>query len=377
MRERVAVFLVWGFVVTAALAACSTARPTPVIPPPAVVITSPASGHSVTAGVDVPINSTANDAQGVVRVELWVDGSLYRVDTSPEPEGQTTFVASQPWHAAGPGAHRVVVRAYSKSAQVAESLPITVNVVEPVASVPTDTPTPVPSSTATRPPATDTPPPVPPTATATASPQPTDTPSPAPPVEPTDTPVPPTPTVTATSTTTPTPTPTVPTSGFAVPEPLAAVWVAVGGPEGRLGEPVAGAVLDRWAADQFFEGGFTFWRNNESAAANQIFVLFYGDGSDETQGRPWLVFEDEWHEGLPTHSCPEAEANGDLGPLRGFGKVWCENAEVRQGMRQPLVPERGAEAGWQDFQGGTILWIDRVGYLYALFDDGDWQRFED
>ena len=49
---------------------------------------------------------------------------------------------------------------------------------------------------------------------------------------------------------------------------------------------------------------------------------------------------------------------------------------MRDGIGQPLVTEQGANAGWQDFEGGTILWIGRVGYLYALFDDGDWQRFE-
>ena len=80
--------------VLAVLAACSTVKPTPVIPPPSAAITSPASGLSVEEGVDVPINSTANDTQGVLQVELWVDGSLYRVDVSPEPEGQTTFVVN-------------------------------------------------------------------------------------------------------------------------------------------------------------------------------------------------------------------------------------------------------------------------------------------
>lgn len=376
MRSRIVFSLVFVLLVVLALGGCGTARPTPVIPPPAVVITSPVSGHSVMSGVDVPINSTANDAQGIVRVELWVDGSLYRVDTSPEPEGQSTFVVSQPWHAAEPGTHQMMVRAYGRSGQVAESLPITINVLESAAAVPTDTP--VPGPTATLPPATDTPSPVPPTPTATRSPEPTET----LPVEPTDTPpltetsLPPSPTVTATSTTTPTPTPTVPPSAFPVPEPLAAVWAAVGGAEGRLGEPVAEAVLDRWTADQFFEGGVTFWRNNESAATNQIYALFYGGGSDATRGDEWLAFEDEWHEGLPTYSCPQAEANGDLGPVRGFGKVWCENVGVRDGLGQPLVAERGASAGWQDFEGGSILWIDRVGYIYVLFDDGDWQRFE-
>ena len=97
------------------LSACNPRQPTPVIAPPTVVITSPTSGHMVQSGVDVPINCTANDAQGVVKVELWVDGLLYRVDASPEPVGQRTFVVSQPWHAAAPQRMRSSLNSFALS----------------------------------------------------------------------------------------------------------------------------------------------------------------------------------------------------------------------------------------------------------------------
>jgi hypothetical protein len=159
-----------------------------------------------------------------------------------------------------------------------------------------------------------------------------------------------------------------------VPQPFADVW-NVAAVSGRLGNPVAEAVLDRWVADQLFEGGLAYWRNNEFSPANYIYVLFYAGGTDETQGAVWLQYEDLWHEGMPELSCPQAEANGALGPRRGFGKVWCEEVTVREGLGSPVAVEGGADAGFQDFKGGTLIWASRLGYVYVLYDDGDWQRF--
>ena len=452
---------------TTLLAACGriAPKPTAVIPPPAVAITSPTGEYAVQAGMDVAVNSTANDTQGVLKVELCVDGELYRVDSSPDSEGQTTFVVSQPWHAAVPGSHTMVVKAYSKSGQVAESAPVVINVLESAATVPTDTPTAVALVSTSTPagtplPVTDTP--VPPSPTDTpVPPAPTDTPTLPPSPQPTDTPL-------------PTGTPTLPPDNLpslqllapgdgvtvpkdvdltiqvrasddegisrielwadgamyemrdpggttpveidltwqssvlgdhtlevkafdtawqasqaivlrveviselpAVPEPFAHVWVATGGPSGRLGNQAAEAVLGRWVADQFFEGGLAYWRNNELTPADYVYVLLYKDGTDETQGTIWLQFDDLWREGMPEFSCPEAEANGALGPKRGFGKVWCEEATVRNGLGSPVKDEQGADAGFQDFENGTMLWIARLGYVYVLYSDGDWQRFSD
>jgi len=274
----------------------------------------------------------------------------------------------------------MVVKAYSKSGQMAESAPVVINVQASVVTVPTATPTvAVPAGTLTvtagtpTPPATDTP--IPPSPTGTpVPPAPTDTPT-CPLPEPTDTPLPPptdTPTLSPEPTDTPVPTDT---PALPVPEPFAHVWAAVGGASGRLGNPAAEAVLDRWVADQFFEGGLTYWRNNELVPANYIYVMLYKNGTDETQGTTWLQFEDLWREGMLQFSCPEAEANGDLGPKCGFGKVWCEEAGVRDGLKLPLVGEQGANAGFQDFEKGTMLWIARLGYVYVLYDDGDWERY--
>jgi hypothetical protein len=474
-RHLLLVVLILGPVLMIGSTACSFLgrRSTPVIAPPTVSITSPIEGYTVREGEDLSIDSTSNDTQGVLKVELWVDGSLYRVDASWAPDGQTTFEASQPWHTSELGSHSIVVKAYSKSGQVAESTPLTVNVIAAAVTLPTATPTATATATAiptdTPVPPTDTP--VPPTPTHTSvPPTPTNT---AVPGTPTDTPQPtgtPTPTDTSTATVTPTSTPDAPpvveilspadgttvpqnsvltvqvratddngvarielwadgaihwqhepggttpaeidmtwqsgvlgdhileakafdtawqaspsvtltvvvTGGVpSVPEPFAHVWTAVGGASGRLGNPVAEAVLNRWMADQVFQQGLTIWRNNESVPANYIYVLLYEGGTDQTQGTIWMQFEDLWQEGMPHFSCTEAEANGDLGPVRGFGKVWCEESDVHDGLKQPLAIEQGANGGFQDFEGGTMVWVARLGYVYVLDDAGGWQRFSD
>ncbi|MFZ5917516.1 MAG: Ig-like domain-containing protein [Chloroflexota bacterium] len=341
--------------------ACRPSRPTPVIPPPAVVITSPLSEQSFPHGSDVVIHSTANDTQGIVRVELWVDAALYRVDASPDPDGQTTFVVSQPWYAASPGSHQVVVRAYSKNGLMAESMPLTIQISAQAAVLPSATPTVAPTETAL--PATDTP--ITPSSTPTFAAPPTPTLTPTPPaVGPTATPLP---------SETPGSTPT-PTLAFGVPEPFLQVWLDSGGVGGRLGQPLSEAVLDRWAADQAFEAGLAFWRNNESAAPNEIYVLFYADTSDTAQGVTWSRYQDLWQEGMPQYACPAAEVNGELGPVRGFGKIWCEQPAVQTGLGQPLVREQGAVAGFQDFEGGALIWLGRLGYIYVLYANGEWIR---
>jgi len=181
---------------------------------------------------------------------------------------------------------------------------------------------------------------------------------------------PPTPTVTSTPTVTPTTTPTTPT----VPAPFASVWETLGGEEGSLGSPTGEAAIGRWIADQRFERGYMYWRNNEDSAANTIYILYYLGGTNVAQGI-WERYEDTWIEGTDELSCPEADPLN--GPIRGFGQVWCDHELVRLSVGAATEQEGGAHAGFQDFEGGTLLWTSRFNFLYALFADGTWQRFEE
>ena len=182
-----------------------------------------------------------------------------------------------------------------------------------------------------------------------------------------------TPTVTPTITTTVTPTTTTPTTPT-VPIPFTAIWEALGGDEGDLGPPTGEAVTVRWMADQRFDQGAVHWRNNEGTPANYVYVLTYAGGTSHVEGT-WERYEDTWVEGMDDVSCPEAETPN--GPVRGFGKVWCDHEAVRLGVGAAIEPEDGFYAGFQDFEGGTLLWNSRLHFIYALFDDGTWQRFNE
>lgn len=182
-------------------------------------------------------------------------------------------------------------------------------------------------------------------------------------------------TETSTPTNTPTATPTVTsTSTFTVPAPFATVWEALGSEEGRLGDPLDEAVLVRWMADQQFERGYMYWRNNEGATANYIYVLYYKGGTDPSQGG-WERYKDTWTEDMDRVLCPEA--NTPNGPVRGFGKIWCDHGAVRSDLGAPIEPEAGFYAGFQEFEGGTLLWAARLHVIYAIFDDVTWRRFHE
>jgi hypothetical protein len=73
-------------------------------------------------------------------------------------------------------------------------------------------------------------------------------------------------------------------------------------------------------------------------------------------------------------------------PIRGFGKVWADNSEVRDRLGCTYEHERAVTVAHQYFQHGEMLdVIYRFGYgyngdyktIYVLFDDNTVQRFED
>ncbi|MCJ7620862.1 MAG: Ig-like domain-containing protein, partial [Anaerolineae bacterium] len=58
---------------------------------PTIAITAPTSDAQFEEGQKVNVLSSANDAKGVVRVELSVDGGLYRTDSSLGARGEKSL----------------------------------------------------------------------------------------------------------------------------------------------------------------------------------------------------------------------------------------------------------------------------------------------
>lgn len=165
--------------------------------PPVVIVLSPANGTTVSQGQEITIQSQATGDKGIVRAELWANGTLVRTDASPLADGQTPFVVVQPWRSEIPGSHVLIVKAYDADGQVGESEPLMINVqektiaggdVQPTAPLPTEPlPTqPLPTApSATAPPATQPLPTASPTVLPTYTPLPTE---PPPTEAPTETP---------------------------------------------------------------------------------------------------------------------------------------------------------------------------------------------
>lgn len=95
----------------------------------------------------------------------------------------------------------------------------------------------------------------------------------------------------------------------------------------------------------------------------------------------WQRFEDTWSEDLPESDPAIVAPEGLIQPIRGFGKVWRENPEVRERLGWALGVELAFESELQD----QLIETDDVpitfmrtfnGQVFALTmhnpDQGDW-----
>lgn len=175
-------------VIGAFVSACGGSTPAPA--QPATQIIAPPFGAVFVEGEEVGVQSVSTDADGITRVELWVDGKLAQTETAPSAQGEKQFNVVQRWRAAGSGAHALVVRAFNAANRSAEAnIPIAVNpraVAQATVPPPAVTATsPAPVATATVPPASATAIPSVSTTTAPTIPPPTPlAPTPIPPTAP-------------------------------------------------------------------------------------------------------------------------------------------------------------------------------------------------
>jgi len=161
-----------------------------------------------------------------------------------------------------------------------------------------------------------------------------------------------------------------------LPEPYDEIWRAVGGEKGSLGLPAAAAVSRRYSVQEFEHGVIFFRDNNYDPAENWLYVIYWGNGDDKTAGSSWVRYVDTWMAGDPALSCDQA-APLPVGPAGGFGRLWCEQAEVQAGLGAALGQEVNVKGGWLDFQHGVMLydiWNKRV---FVLFENEHWRAFAD
>jgi hypothetical protein len=75
--------------------------------PPVVNVISPAAGAVLPAETVAGTTVSASDDKGIVQIELYLDGLLYRSWNSPFPRGETTKTLSFAWTNPDPGVYKL------------------------------------------------------------------------------------------------------------------------------------------------------------------------------------------------------------------------------------------------------------------------------
>ncbi len=144
---RLRAVLIYGLLLIglSALTACAALS----FEKPVTAIQSPASNSEYHAGDTVAVQSTSTDENGIIRVELSVDGSPVQGDVPPQPQREFTVI--QTWQAT-PGSHVITVRAINQANRAGDPadiaitvLPSTANARADATSTPASAPTPIPT----------------------------------------------------------------------------------------------------------------------------------------------------------------------------------------------------------------------------------------
>jgi serine/threonine-protein kinase len=121
-------------------------------------------------------------------------------------------------------------------------------------------------------------------------------------------------------------------------------------------------VYSTWTAREYFEGGQMLWRED----TDNIWVLY--------QNGTWQAHSNTWREGDPTYSCPQsAPSQSPPTPIRGFGKVWCTQPDIRSRLGDATNVERGFDSLVQDFELGSLIRTDE-GTTYILYVNRRWSH---
>ncbi|MCA9883365.1 MAG: hypothetical protein KC546_11100 [Anaerolineae bacterium] len=135
-------------------------------------------------------------------------------------------------------------------------------------------------------------------------------------------------------------------------------------PEG-FPTPTVGQVF---MAEQAFQNGRMFWLE----PVQQIWVLTI----DENGNQVWLVYNDTWEEGMPeTDASLVPPEPGLQQPIRGFGKLWRENDDLRNLIGWAVDPELGFVTRYEFHHGGEVdasgNYVSAPGYHVLQAYNGD------
>jgi hypothetical protein len=123
----------------------------------------------------------------------------------------------------------------------------------------------------------------------------------------------------------------------------------------QIGCPVGNPNTGQQDAHQPFERGAMLWL---SGPPSSIYVL-YNTGQFQR-------FDDTYNASTDPASGGETPPSGLLEPVRGFGKVWRSNPEVRSGLGWGVSAEAGGTATTQLFDRGMMISLPQLGQIFIL-----------
>ena len=133
-------------------------------------------------------------------------------------------------------------------------------------------------------------------------------------------------------------------------------------------ETIVGSI---YMAEQRFEDGWMFWLQPNT----QIWVLTVDDDGQNI----WSVYDDSFVEGEAETDPQILPPKDRLQPIRGFGKLWRENPEVRLAIGWALDVELGHTTRYEYHHGGYVNddneYVPAPGYHQVKSLSGDTFRF--
>ena len=133
-------------------------------------------------------------------------------------------------------------------------------------------------------------------------------------------------------------------------------------------------------AEEVFEHGRMFW----ILPRKQIWVMYdNGQGNGE-----WKVYDDTWADTDPASDPSIVPPDGKFQPLRGFGKLWRGNPDIKNKLGFGITPEFGYVSNYEYHPGGLVdaqgKWVPGPGFhiLFSLYNekfqfnevDGTWKK---
>ncbi len=115
-----------------------------------------------------------------------------------------------------------------------------------------------------------------------------------------------------------------------------------------------------------FENGSMVWVSQFGQGGNRVIYAAYKNGT-------YQRYDDTWVEKVDPESTGETAPAGKLTPVRGFGKVWHNNATVKNGLGWALNSEVGTTGEIQRFERGEMVFVASQGQTYIFIGGTSWR----